>query len=68
MNDDDIRVILNNLPTTVKGFVYTDSSGMPCVVLNARMPHEIQVEAYDHEVKHIQRGDMDNKDFREYAV
>ena len=68
MIDSDIRIILENLPTTVKGFVYKDSSYNPCIVLNARLPEEIRRKTFKHEMAHILRGDIDNKDYKEYSA
>lgn len=64
--ENDIRVVLDNLPTSVKGFVYVDSTYNPCIVLNARLSAEMQREAYVHEVNHILHGDMTNYEYREY--
>lgn len=63
-----IRVVLVNLPTSVKSFVYYDSTATPVIVLNARLTFEIQKQAFDHEVNHILRGDMDNKSYKEYPA
>lgn len=65
---DEIRTLVVDLPTSVKGFVYLDSSCTPCIVLNARMPKEIQKNTYRHEVDHIRKGDIDNKDYKEYSA
>lgn len=65
--ETDYRVLVMDLPTTVKGFVFMDSTNTPVIVLNARMTQEIQQRTFFHELLHIQRGDMDNFDYREYA-
>lgn len=65
--ENDIRTILEDLPTSVKGFVYLDSTYQYVIVLNARMPKEIQQKTYRHELDHIKRGEPCNLDFREYA-
>lgn len=65
---EEVRVIMEDLPTKIKGFVYTDGAYNPCIVINSRMPVEIQRETYAHEIDHILRGDMDNKDYREYSA
>ena len=62
------RTIIVDLPTTVKGFVYIDSAGIPVIVLNARMTREIQMRTYRHELKHIIDGDIDNKNYKEYSA
>jgi len=63
-----IRVVVDNLPTSVKGFVYFDSTYSPVIVLNARMPYETQKKTFDHECKHIRNGDLTNTDYREYSA
>ena len=68
METDDIRIILMDLPTKVKGFVYYDCDYVPCIVINSRMPLEIQRETVKHEKQHIKNGDMDNMNYREYSA
>ena len=65
---EDVRVILIDLPTTIRGFVYEDSTYCPVIVLNARMPYEIQQRTYRHELEHINHGDLHNLDYREYSA
>lgn len=63
--NDDIRVVIENLPTTVRGFVYMDSTFCPCIVLNARMPIEVQRKTFRHEMRHIRNGELMNKEYKE---
>lgn len=65
--DEDRPVVLANLPTTIRGFVFHDDDGEPVVVVNARLTHEQNVLTYEHEKKHIDRGDMYNMDYHEEA-
>lgn len=67
MENDDIRILLKDLPTSVKGFVYLDSTYQYVIVLNSRMTKEIQQETYRHELDHIKKGEPCNLDYREYA-
>lgn len=67
MENDDIRILLKDLPTSVKGFVYLDSTYQYVIVLNSRMPKEIQQKTYCHELDHIRKGEPFDLDFREYA-
>lgn len=67
MENDDYRVIIQDLPTTVRAFVYYDSNYCPVIVINARLPVEEQMKAYAHEQKHIRSGEMDDMNFREYG-
>lgn len=68
MNGNDVRVLIVDLPTTVNGFVYQDSTYNFVIVLNARMPFEIQQKTYRHEMKHIRCGDIDNMNYKEYSA
>ena len=58
---------LVDLPTTVRGFCYHDDNGEEYVVVNARLTREQNRRTYDHEKRHIDRGDMLNEDYHEYG-
>lgn len=64
---DEGMVILANLPTTVRGFVYNGEDGEPVIVANARLTREQNLKTYDHEKKHIKRGDLANTNYGEYT-
>ena len=66
-NEQEIRTILQDLPVSVKGFVFHDDEGQPVVVLNSRLSAERRLKAYRHEVEHIENGDMYNQDYNEYG-
>ena len=61
------RVILLDLPTSVRGFVFLDENGDPAIVLNARLTREQNRRTYDHERGHIERGDMYEPTYNEYG-
>lgn len=63
---EEPRVILQDMPTTVRAFCYHDDEGNPYVVVNSRMPKKIQDEAYQHEMGHIERGEMFDPSYHEY--
>ena len=63
---DDDRVILENLPTSVRGLVFMDDNGDPVIIVNARLTREANQHTFLHEKEHIKHGDMDNPDFHEY--
>ena len=65
--ESDVRIILQDLPTSVKGFVFIDSTYSPCIVLNSRMPEEIRRKTFRHEMEHIRHDDMTNRDYKEYG-
>lgn len=64
--NEERPVLLENLPTTVRGFCYHDDDGEEYIVLNARLTREQNLRTYDHEKAHIDRGDMFNEDYHEY--
>ena len=57
-----ISVVLMDLPTTVRGFVRENPDGSYTIVINARMSIDMQRVALQHELRHIQRGDLDSLD------
>ena len=64
---EERKVILQDLPTSVRGFVFLDDTGEPVVVLNARLSREQNRRTLDHERKHIAAGDLQNLNFHEYG-
>lgn len=64
---DEPRVILQDLPTSVRGFVFLGDDGDPVVVVNSRLTREQNRRTYEHERRHIRRGDQDNPDYHEYG-
>lgn len=63
----DVRTILQDLPVSIKGFVFHDDDGQPVVVLNARLSAEKRLKAYRHELKHIENGEMYDTTYNEYG-
>lgn len=62
----DIPTILTDLPVKVHGFVCLGSDYEPIIVINARMSREQQIRTYQHEIKHIQSGELTDITYREY--
>lgn len=58
---ENIHVRYYNLPCSIRSFVVSNSDMTYTIVLNARMAHEIQIRAYEHEVNHILNGDYEKK-------
>lgn len=58
--------ILMDLPTTVKGFCCHAQDGSDLIVINSRMPQEVQRRTYQHECEHIRAGQMDDPHYVEY--
>ncbi len=63
----ECTVILKDLPPSVRGFVFHDDDGRPVIILNSRLTREANGQSYLHELRHIERGDLDNLDFHEYT-
>ena len=63
----DERVILRDLPTDVRGFVYQDDTGEPVIVVNSRLTREANRRTFDHERGHIARGEMNEQTYIEYG-
>ena len=63
---EERKVILQDLPTSVRGFVFQGEDGEPVIVVNSRLTREQNIRTYKHEKKHIQRGDMSNENYIEY--
>lgn len=64
---DECTVRLQDLPPSVRGFVFHTDDGDPVMVLNSRLTREANRGSYDHELLHIQRGDMDDPTYHEYG-
>lgn len=58
--NNDIKVILQDLPTTISGFV-KETDNFYTIVLNSRMTYERNKETYKHEQCHINNGDLDRE-------
>lgn len=65
--NDDVPVVLLDLPTHIRGFVTLGSDYAPCIVINSRMSFEQQQKTFRHEMDHILNGDMDNENYYEYG-
>ena len=61
------RAILADLPTSIRGFVYLGDDGEPVIVVNSRLTREQNIMTFDHEKKHIERGELTDIDYHEYG-
>ena len=64
---EENRAILMDLPTSVRGFVYMDDNGDPTIVVNARLTREANRKTWEHEQRHIRRGEMSEPNYNEYG-
>ena len=56
----DVKVILENMPTTIKGYTVAKDFTYT-IVLNSRLSFESQRYTYLHELEHINNGDFEKK-------
>ena len=63
---DEYMAMLVDLPTSVRGLCYHDDNGEEFIVLNARLTREQNLKTYDHEQKHIERGELYEPTYNEY--
>lgn len=64
---DENRVILQDLPTSVRGFVFQDPDGNPVIVVNSRLTREQNRRTYKHEQSHIDRNELNEPTYNEYG-
>ena len=64
---DEKEVILQDLPTSVRGFVFLGDDGEPVIVVNSRLTREANRRTYLHEKKHIERNELSDTDYLEYG-
>lgn len=57
-----INTVVTDMPTTISGFVRENADLSHTVVLNARMSRDRQLEAYMHELEHIENKDFEKED------
>ena len=54
-----VRVQLMDFPHSIRGFTVMVDSETFIIFINARLSHDAQIHAYDHEIDHIDRKDFD---------
>ena len=59
-------MILQDLPTSVRGFVFQGEDGEPVIVVNSRLTREQNIRTFDHEQNHIRRNELNEPTYIEY--
>lgn len=67
ISSGEARTVLQNLPTTVRGFVVHGMDDYKLIVLNARLTRELNQRTSLHEADHILSGELDDPDYMEYT-
>lgn len=62
---EDINVVIMSLEYGMHGTAALNHDGSITIFLNSRDSHEMQVKAYQHELKHIKRRDFEKNDVQE---
>lgn len=57
----DVNVVLADMPVTIPAYSIANQDMSYTVVINARLNYERQLDAYYHEMSHIEGGDFDRK-------
>jgi hypothetical protein len=57
----DVNVVLADMPGTISAYSVANPDLSYTIVLNSRLNHERQMQAYIHEMNHIKNGDYDRK-------
>ena len=60
MIEDEYRVRLMPFPGDIKAAVRFDKEGFPNIYINVKLSPEAQKRAFLHELRHIQRDDINN--------
>ena len=66
MEPDSVRVVFKNLPCAIKGFVTLGSDYEPIIIINSRLPFEMQRKVYRHEMLHLSSGQFYDEEYVEY--
>lgn len=57
----DVNTVLMNMPGTIAAYTIANADMSYTIVLNARLCHERLLQAYRHEINHIENGDYDKQ-------
>lgn len=63
---DENEVILRDMPTSIRGFVFQDEDGEPVIVVNSRLTREQNKMTFRHEQDHIRRRELNEPTYHEY--
>ncbi len=59
MINDDFRVVYEDLPTTIGGFV-REKDDFHTIILNSRMTYMRNIETFNDEMDHIESGALNS--------
>lgn len=56
-----INTLCADMPTSIKAYTVLNKDDTYTIILNARICHEQQLNAYYHELQHIRNGDYEKR-------
>ena len=62
MTTPDVNIFLLDFSAPGKEMVLQNEDGSYTVLINAKLSQDGQIEAYQHDLKHIDNGDFEKKD------
>ena len=65
MKMEENMAILQDLPTSVRGFVFLGDDGEPVIVVNSRLTREANRRTFRHEKKHVKKNQLTDKKYKE---
>ena len=63
----EYRVTLANLPVSIRGYVFIEEDGVPRIVLNSNLTWEQNRKTMKHELRHIEKGELTDRNYHEYG-
>ena len=57
--------ILQDLPTSVRGFVFLGDDGEPVIVVKSRLTREANRRTFRHEKKHVKKNQLTDQNYKE---
>ena len=62
---EENMAILQDLPTSVRGFVFLGDDGEPVSVVNSRLTREANRRTFRHEKKHVKKNQLTDQNYKE---
>lgn len=62
IDNNSIRVFYRSLPESAHGVCAKESDNEYLIIINSDLPDAVQTKTLEHEILHIQRGDLDAED------
>ena len=57
----DVNTIMADMPCSIAAYTIANADTSYTIVLNSRLNYERQLQAYHHEMMHMENGDYDRR-------